>query len=549
MRGFAALLVAGLLLPRLALAVPGPDLTVVIANSNEPASIDLAQRYAAVRDVPQSQVCLLALPSDDVIDFATFETDLVTPLHQCLGDSLDRIEAALLIRGVPLNVRVPGENGTVAISVAAALQSHRSEAEAGGPLLGVQPPCTGSPCAAAVRNPYRSGVFSAGFESTAQGFVHRPWLVTMLNAYSYEDAAMLVASATTAEALGGPNTDIIFMDGANAPRAVLDNTFGQVMRALTDIGLASERVTFDREMTGRTIAAFVTGSQTLGQTVEGNTYQPGAIVDNLTSFGAVPVNFDPAANESQVSIARWVALGVAGVHGTTGEPLNNVFPSRFFIVDYFAGSTLAEAFHRNMPFIYWRNLVLGDPMAAPHAERPVVSLTGFGNGTVDGAFELSVSTTHSLGVDNLAVFANGVEIARDTVDAFNDCVVLPEGQVQLLVVAQAATDGSTRGDHQPKGWTSVELTVQPGPSDCAEPDAGVLDLGTPDLARPDVGGPDAMQVVDGGVDAGAIDSGPSDSGTAGDTEDGCGCTTTPRSSPGFVVLFALLLLGWRRRHT
>ncbi|MFK7989303.1 MAG: hypothetical protein AB8I08_25015 [Sandaracinaceae bacterium] len=94
---------------------------------------------------------------------------------------------------------------------------------------------------------------------------------------------------------------------------------------------------------------------------------------NLTSFGARPINFRETG-ESQVSIARWVTAGVAGVHGTVAEPLNNCFPDRELLVRYVDGSTLAEAFHLTMPFVYWRNLVLGDPMAAPFAERPTLTV-------------------------------------------------------------------------------------------------------------------------------------------------------------------------------
>ena len=77
----------------------------------------------------------------------------------------------------------------------------------------------------------------------------------------------------------------------------------------------------------------------------------------------MPSNFDSDGNV-QVSVSRWVAQGVAGIHGTTAEPISNAFPHRRFLVDYVKGFTLAESFARNLPFIYWRNLILGDPILA-----------------------------------------------------------------------------------------------------------------------------------------------------------------------------------------
>ena len=115
----------------------------------------------------------------------------------------------------------------------------------------------------------------------------------------------------------------------------------------------------------------------LGTTIEANQYAPGALIDNLTSFGAVPGNFvDPAAGgqQSQVSVCRWLRAGATGVHGTVDEPLSNCFPSRQFLADYRAGATLAEAYGRNLPYVYWKNLVIGDPMTAPYATRPRIDL-------------------------------------------------------------------------------------------------------------------------------------------------------------------------------
>ena len=123
----------------------------------------------------------------------------------------------------------------------------------------------------------------------------------------------------------------------------------------------SQKVPFDADLTGYQLGAFVTGALHLGAVIEGNVYHPGSIVDNLTSFGAVPSNFDSDGNV-QVSVSRWVAQGVAGIHGTTAEPISNAFPHRRFLVDYVKGFTLAL---RTQPAHIFGESHPGDPILAP----------------------------------------------------------------------------------------------------------------------------------------------------------------------------------------
>src|SRR4029077_6771867 len=154
------------------------------------------------------------------------------------------------------------------------------------------------------------------------------------------DAQMLIDSATNAEKNGGATGTFMFMDsadGAGGPRGVLDAQFPNVINQLKALGFTdAQEVPWNADLTGKTLAAFFVGTSSIGQTIEGNTYLPGTLVDTPTSFGAVPQNF-ATSGESQVSIARGVEKGVGGVQGTVDEPLNNVFPNRNLIVDYAKG--------------------------------------------------------------------------------------------------------------------------------------------------------------------------------------------------------------------
>ncbi|MCC7542983.1 MAG: hypothetical protein IT379_42600, partial [Deltaproteobacteria bacterium] len=316
--------------------------------------------------------------------------------------------------------------------------------------------------------------------------------------------------------------------------------YDAVIAGLADRGIADvARVPFDPDLTGRTLSAFFVGTASLGTTIEGNDFAPGALVDNLTSFGAVPQNF-AATGESQVSIARWVARGVAGVHGTTDEPLANCFPARRLLLDYVDGGTLAEAYARNMPFVYWQNLVLGDPMAAPYATRPVVRIEGATDGErIVGSRRLEVTATDpdARGPVSIRLWIDGLPVASSEGAPLAHCVApAADGPVSVLAVAQAADDGTDRGLHRPKGWTSIRLEIAPGDRTCTETtDAGApIDSGT--------SAPDASASTDAGsvLDAGAHDAGGgardadgrSDAARPADRGDGgCGCRVAPSRGP------------------
>jgi hypothetical protein len=534
-------------------ATPGPDSVAVLANADVPGSVALAAQYAAARDVPARQVCALSMPVTEDIPLADFEARVRAPLEACLEDAgvLDRIEAVVIARGVPLRVSMDVGGQSRRVSLAAALGLWRTTLADGSPLLGRDPAtmadCGGTPClAAAWRSGYRGGPFEAGLERMRDGVVHRPVLVTMLHGRTDADAARLITASVASEGLGQSAGELLLMNGADPARGALDTEYDAVLGELASLGRTARRVPFDPELGGLTLAAFFTGTASLGATVEGNDFVPGAIADNLTSFGALPVNFRETG-ESQVSIARWVARGITGVHGTTDEPLNNCFPSRRLLVDYAGGATLAEAFFGRMPYVYWHNLVLGDPMAAPYADRPEVTLsidgapiTGLDHGPIPLGTTLSIAVDapEDRAVSRIAVYVDGVlheerldvDIAGRT---FEHC--LGEGRpeavgddVQVLVAVTIANDVA-RGLHAIRGWRAFRADVTAGDGTCAPITA-------------DAGMSDAAVASDAGVAA--------DAGMSAPPAAGCGCRATARRESGPALLaLGVLVLARRRRRT
>jgi uncharacterized protein (TIGR03790 family) len=504
MRRTAAILTLALAsMPMVARAVPGPDSVAVLANADVPGSVALAMRYAEARSIPASQVCVLSMPSTDDVTLDVYEAQILEPLRACLGSREARIEAVVVMRGVPLRVLVPIDGGHN-VSLAAALGAWRSTlADGTTPLLGTSPgfvaDCGGTPCyAARVAQPYHGEPFHAGLEATVSGIVHRPVLVTMLNGRSDADAESLIDVALEAESVGGAHGEFLFMTGADAARGALDRFNDGIVAQLVDRGFDARVVPFDPDLTGHTLASFTTGTASLGTTIEGNEYAPGALTDNLTSFGAVPVNF-AATGESQVSIARWVSSGAAGAHGTVDEPLNNVFPSRQLLVTYVDGATLGESYFGAMPYVYWLNLVLGDPMLAPYAQRPTVAITGATDGgTLAAAPTLTIEATAPAGraIESLVLYVDGDEVASVAAASITHCLALTPGPLEILAVATTSpgADGSER-PWPAKGWSMLHVAATSTDDTCDS----LVDAGVGDASIADAGARDASA-----VDAGAV---------------------------------------------
>lgn len=96
-----------------------------------------------------------------------------------------------------------------------------------------------------------------------------------------------------------------------------------------------------------------------------NAYVPGAMADDLTSFGGWLL-----VNSGQTSLLTFLDAGAAGSYGTVVEPCN--WPQKFpNPLDYFyqaRGFSLAEAYYQSIQNPY-QGVMVGEPLSAPFALR------------------------------------------------------------------------------------------------------------------------------------------------------------------------------------
>ncbi|MGQ0614102.1 MAG: TPR end-of-group domain-containing protein [Planctomycetaceae bacterium] len=148
-----------------------------------------------------------------------------------------------------------------------------------------------------------------------------------------------------------------------------EGAFAATIAELRKLGVNAERL--DKTMAGQTgvlpvskgeVAGAVVGSAGFDWAASGSRILPGAIVEHLTSFGAV------FSHGSQTKLTEFLRHGAAGASGTVFEPyaLQEKFPHPWIQVHYARGCSLAEAFYQSVWGPY-QLLVVGDPLARPYA--------------------------------------------------------------------------------------------------------------------------------------------------------------------------------------
>ncbi len=494
-----------------AVAGGGPMNVLVLYNGQDSEAAGVASYYADVRSIPAAQLCPVA-GVDPLAQSLTFEDYAATvqpALRTCLAGipAADEIDYIVTIRGLPYRVditdgysasleamlQIDGATDGNGLEIAGQAQAYSS----GLYLASIDNPAFVAGYASegdfTEENPYagsyqsapevvktarqpKSFRRSAGWASGGAEFTGHLFVVTRLDGFDYDDAMDLVDRGAAADGTF-PTADILCMRGADEARAARDPECEYTTRMLTAAGFSGTWVdTHDAALAGFSLAAYFTGTQTLTEGIAGNEYVPGAIADNLTSTGAYPQNFYCSddgltcpASEAQTSIARYIRAGATGAHGAVNEPLNNSFPLASALLFYTFGYNLGESQMMALRYLYWQNLFLGDPLATPYGERPVVTLSA--TQTIPRGEPLLVTATHPDGVAEIRVYIDGAYVGGVEGDQASVAVEGDEGDIhEVIAVAIAENvevqrDGWPEPNQEPRadvqGWVRVMLEVGP----------------------------------------------------------------------------------------
>ena len=249
-----------------------------------------------------------------------------------------------------------------------------------------------------------------------------------------------------------PTGPVSFAATSDVRTTTRSGPFAAVVKELRSLGVAGDVVAGPLPVGKRDVAGLMIGAADFDWPRSGSAIVPGAICENLTSYGGI---FTPSVGQTPLSAL--LRAGAAGSSGTVIEPyaLQMKFPHASIQIHYARGASLAEAFYQSVRSPY-QLLVVGDPLCQPWARIPVVEavagpdLEPLGpdaplSGTVD--IEPRASVPDGGMADRFELFVDGVRVARcGTGGRFSlDTSRLADGHHELRCVAIESSPVESQG--------------------------------------------------------------------------------------------------------
>jgi uncharacterized protein (TIGR03790 family) len=370
-----------------------PEEVVVVANTNSPESLSVAERYRQVRHVPQENLCLLPLPTAETIDRQTFETALAEPLRRWLAGHprSPEIRCLLLTYDVPLRIRSDYGHSWARHRIVEldrridALADEDAGSERLAKLLEER---------RTLLQTARSDIASVDSELTLlrtphslQGRLPNPLFGADV---SPPQAVHLPAGGIMTARLDGPTPPLAIGLAEKAIAAEQQPPSGQVY--IDARGLTHGQYAPYDDALRRAYRYFLGGPYPAHLENTSALYGPGDCPDALLYYGWYSLGkyrdaFDWAPGAIAVHLAsseakslhegdywcpRLIADGVTATVGPVAEPYADAFPppDLFFRRIAEGQYTLVEAYFLCLPHLSWRMVLVGDPLYRPFKLRP-----------------------------------------------------------------------------------------------------------------------------------------------------------------------------------
>ena len=354
---------------------------ILLANRNNPESVELARYYAARRGIPPANLYTYPMSSDETISWPEFASSIWNPLMKDLvhagwidaipmdvEDSAgrrdysvngDRIAYLVIFRGVPLRVADdPAIRDTpfpLSIAKQSAFQTDCCSVDSELTLLSR----TLHPIVSFVPNPLFHNVGRTGLGD------NRVVKVCRIDGPSLSDAEHLIDDGIEVERRGLIGRAYVDNDGPYAAgNAWFDKTAEELRRLGFDLDVDRKPTTLP--ITARFDAPALYFGWYAGD-VDGPFLLPGAqlargaIAYHLHSFSASTLR-DPGRGWCGPLVAR----GAAATLGNVYEPLLLLTQRPDFFLEALERNwTLGDAAYYATPALSWQEVVIGDPLYRP----------------------------------------------------------------------------------------------------------------------------------------------------------------------------------------
>ncbi|MGD0816311.1 MAG: TIGR03790 family protein [Verrucomicrobiota bacterium] len=331
---------------------------VVVVNQNSTNSMQLANAYCEQRCVPPQNVLRVTYHwSGGSIYCAEdeFQNELCTPLFAMMAERglTNQMDFVLLSMDIPYCVEgTNGINGTTS----ALFYGFKPDTN---PPAGLPISCS-LPDDSFNSYAFSELPFAEGAPDTA---ATNSFLAVMLTDSNGLAGAELILERGVASDSSFPAQPVYLEKTSDTGRSVRFYEFDNaVFETRVHGGYAMDRVASD-SISFTNLLGIETGKSDFELPTNG--YVPGAIADNLTSFGGYLL-----ADSGQTPLLAFLDAGATGSYGTVVEPCN--YPQKFpNPLDYFyqaRGFCLAEAYYQSIQNPY-QGVMVGEPLSAPFAQR------------------------------------------------------------------------------------------------------------------------------------------------------------------------------------
>lgn len=361
---------------------PENERVIVVANADDPESLEIANHYMRMRKVPERNLVAFPMPKKETISWDEFSSSVFSPLRRELSarglidgvvrDSVpademgrvrlafpenfdpasrkaERISYLVVCRGVPLKIASSAKSKSGGLGTdCAAVDSELA-------LLGVPDTATGG----TVSNPY----FKKNLEKP-NPFAPLFLKVARLDGITAADAKALVDNAIKAEQNGLMGRAYIDIGG---PYKQGDNWFEECAETTQKLGFETsvDRSKSLMDASSRYDAPamyFGWYTSAVGGFFRDPKFRfpPGAIAIHIYSYSASSMRAKNGWTPG------FVARGVTATVGNVYEPyLGMTHYPHFFLEALAEGKTAGDAAAYSIPVFSWQGVFIGDPLYKP----------------------------------------------------------------------------------------------------------------------------------------------------------------------------------------
>lgn len=484
---------------------------LVVENIHSPASIEIADHYAAARGIPYINRCRIRCSTSETVSRVEYETNVLAPIRRSLQNPAisDKIDYIVLTKGTPLRVEYGLSTGP--LSVTSMLT------------------CIGElDITSCFENPYGPLYWNpnpTAFSHQTNFYGRHLYLVTRLDGYTTSDVLAMIDRGLDASSPSGP----VMLDqkylGANPAGSslALNQRIGDANNWLMQNGIPTIFDDTSRFLSGgeNLMGYFSWGSNDPSYSraaYTSNMFAPGSIADSYVSSSGRTFFDNP---NGQSLVADLIAQGACGVCGHVSEPYMAyvTYPDILFKM-YMQGFTLAESFYAACPMLFWKSVVVGDPLMAAYATTPKVSIV-VPDEPLTGLAQLQATAVDPKGIAKVEFYMNGAPVGV----SYSIPYSVPLDTTQYYVGTHAIEARAVQaGPVESESWASARVQIANpvsalrviadafGCDDgqgvwCADKVvmAGTADLGSNEFYVQEFNGASGIRVIwDGAVDAGDI---------------------------------------------